>query len=80
MRITVVSAIGIYPERLNGPAINAYNLARSLAELGNDVSVVAGTANADELSESLTQEPFETHPLPKKWGGTTSRYEFRRSL
>jgi len=80
MKIAVVSSIGVYPERLNGPAINAYSLTKALTELGNDCCLIAATTDPHGLSRALASEEFETHAFLKSWGQATSRYEFRQTL
>lgn len=53
MRICLLSSIGIYPERNNGPSVNAYNLAKNLQNLGVDLYVIAGSKSPVKIKRSL---------------------------
>lgn len=69
MKVCLLSSMGIYPERSDGPAVNAYNLAKSWGNLGSDCRVVVGSRAPEDIKRSLGEAGITAYPFAKDWGG-----------
>lgn len=67
MKICIISSMGIFPERIDGPAICIYNLAKSMSKLTGGCHVIAGSRNQKKISK-LNEYDISIHPFAKDWG------------
>ncbi len=79
MKICLLSSIGIYPERNDGPPVNAYSLAKNLQNLGVDLYVITGSKSPVEIKRRLSDDGITAYPFAKDWGNykyhdTASKY------
>lgn len=78
MKIAVVSSMGIYPERLDGPSICIYHLLLEWMKELEKCDLFVGTRNVEPVKKELGRLNITVHPISKNWGWIESIDVLRR--